>query len=130
MVLRGSPGTISSQPFRKLASFQKSVSKAFACSMLFLPIFREANTISGSAAAEPRSARPCAKSCFSFDDMTTHATRAYLQPLKILLSLLLGWTIPMCLEGLRACVDLIQHNCVGLLLRNKYLDLQGAGLGG
>src|SRR5258706_4071154 len=34
MVLRGSPGTMSSQTFRKLACFQKSVSNASACAML------------------------------------------------------------------------------------------------
>src|ERR1700684_3890896 len=33
MVLRGAPGTMSSQTFRRLASFQKSVSKASACAM-------------------------------------------------------------------------------------------------
>src|SRR3984957_11120527 len=38
MVLRGSPGTMSSQTFRKLASFQKSVSKA-CCAMAAAPVF-------------------------------------------------------------------------------------------
>src|SRR6266567_2651351 len=40
MVLRGSPGTMSSQTLRKLASFQKSVSKASAWDIFALPVFR------------------------------------------------------------------------------------------
>src|SRR6266404_6428996 len=38
MVLRGSPGTMSSQSFRRLACFQKSVSKASACPICSLPV--------------------------------------------------------------------------------------------
>src|SRR5450631_3562637 len=37
MVLRGSPGTMSSQSLRRLACFQKSVSKASVCAMPFSP---------------------------------------------------------------------------------------------
>src|ERR1019366_8996888 len=38
MVLRGSPGTMSSQTFRKLACFQRSVSKASACPIVLAPV--------------------------------------------------------------------------------------------
>jgi hypothetical protein len=43
--------------------------------------------------------------------------------------LLLGRACPVRLEGLRACMDLAQHDRVGLLLRHMYLELQGAWLG-
>ena len=63
------------------------------------------------------------------DDVTTHTTRADLQALHVLVGLLLGWAIPMRLKGLRACIDLIRHDRVGVVVRNEYVELQGTGLG-
>ena len=35
----------------------------------------------------------------------------------------------MRLEGIRACIDLVQHDRVGFLLWHEYVELQGARLG-
>jgi hypothetical protein len=35
----------------------------------------------------------------------------------------------MRLEGFRACIDLVQHQCIGFLPWHEYFELQGAGLG-
>jgi hypothetical protein len=62
----------------------------------------------------------------SFEDITTHATRADLEAFAVPVGLLLGPACPVRLERLRACIDLVQHYRVGFLQRHEYLELQGA----
>ena len=51
------------------------------------------------------------------------------RPAMCLVGLLLGGAIPMRLKGLRACIDLMQHDRVGFVVRNEYVEPQGTGLG-
>jgi hypothetical protein len=61
---------------------------------------------------------------FSFDEITANATRADPQWLQVPIGLLFGRTIPVRLESLRACIDLVQHDRVGLVMRHHDLEFR------
>jgi hypothetical protein len=60
----------------------------------------------------------------SLNEIAAHKTDADPEGLQISIGFLPGRTMPMRLEGFRTCIDFVQHDCVGLVLRYHYLELQ------